>query len=236
MLLLFSIGPTFWSAAKFYSFVHGQRNYFFSRKKNISEIISFETWIYSEVPQNSPRSSWTAAMGALNCLLCGGTNSQSKIIFDLGTGWESSKITTWVSCWIRYENYLLRFRKPPKMTAKKYCFVSQFDLVFTLSLSCIMCPGLRPFEIWLWEWISRVHFSFTTKTRANWFISDGFHIWNINENTTRSTGNILIRDKNENAFFRSLLYCWGIRILINEFNSLCLLHNIDILVDTVTKN
>ena len=63
-------------------------------EKNISEIISSETWIYSEVPQNSPRSSWTAAMGALNCLLCGGTNSQSKIIFDLGTGWESSKITT----------------------------------------------------------------------------------------------------------------------------------------------
>ena len=66
----------------------------FLEKNNISEIISFETWIYSEVPQNSPRSSWTAAMGALNCLLCGGTNSQSKIIFDLGTGWESSKITT----------------------------------------------------------------------------------------------------------------------------------------------
>ena len=63
-------------------------------EKNLSEIISSETWIYSEVPQNSPRSSWTAAMGALNCLLCGGTNSQSKIIFDLGTGWESSTITT----------------------------------------------------------------------------------------------------------------------------------------------
>ena len=62
--------------------------------KKDSEILSSETWIYSEVPQNSPRSSWTAAMGALNCLLCGGTNSQSKIIFDLGTGWESSKITT----------------------------------------------------------------------------------------------------------------------------------------------
>ena len=205
-------------------------NYFFSWKKHFRNHFIWNLNIF-----------WSASKFSTVILNSGNGR------FELLTLWRHKfTIQNHIWPWNRMrivQNYnlsvpfvIFRLRILPEMTAKKHNFVSQFDLVSTLSLSCIMCPGLRPFEIWLWEWISRVHFSFTTKTRANWFISDGFHSWNINENTTRSTGNILIRDKNENAFFRSLLYCWGIRILINEFNSLCLLHNIDILVDTVTKN
>ena len=44
-----------------------------------------------------------------------------------------------------------------------------------------MCPVSWSAEILCRKWRSRFHFSFATKTRANWFISDGGHHWNISK-------------------------------------------------------